>query len=191
MTNWTGTVIAESYWHADKHRKCVSSWKTQTPSGTLIRKTLHLWVFVEKEKIEGKFNGHDFIRILMMYLGYLTAKIADVISFEKKPFSPPLLSLTSLSSRTVFNSTSTSWKMRSERYHQRQLADCSLSLTLPFSSPFRLLHVCQVARTSSRTCSNSLWYPLSRLSSFPKLCVNYQAMGELEDGWEAGINSAL
>lgn len=30
-----------------------------------------------------------------------------------------------------------------------------------------------------------------RLSSFPKLCVNYQAMGELEDGWEAGINSAL
>ena len=29
----------------------------------------------------------------MMYLGYLTAETADVISFEKKPFSRPLFSL--------------------------------------------------------------------------------------------------
>lgn len=121
--------------------------------GTLMCKTLHLCVFCRKWKCKKRkidwrevFLGKaDFVRILMMYLGYLTAKTADVISFEKKPFSPPLLSLPSLSSRTVFNSTSTSWKMRLERYHQRQLADCSLSLTLPFSSPFRLLHVCQVA----------------------------------------------
>lgn len=75
------------------------------------------WKCGEEKFIEGKFNAQarqdirrkdDFVRMLVMYLGVCIEHISDAISFEKNPFSPPLFSLASLSSRTVFNSTSTS-----------------------------------------------------------------------------------
>ena len=114
-----------------------------------------------------------FRRTLMMDL---TAKIAPC-NF----ISPSLLCLTSL---PLFKDC-----VQLNQYKLKDEIGKVPSLIAPFHrlshfpSPFRLLHVCQVARTSSRTRSNSLSAILSpRLSSFPKLCVNYQAMGELEDG---------
>ena len=161
-------------------------------------KTLHFWVSVQIENVIKKniFKGYLMERILSFCKS--ACDISRVCNWWniscdfswKEPIFFCSLSL-SLSSRTVFNSTSTSWKMRLERYHHRYITDCSL-----FTDSSNFFSLPPTARLSSGadhqghtvTVSD---IPLSRLSSFSKLCVNYQAMGELEDGWEAGINSAL
>lgn len=107
----------------------------------------------------------------------------NMIPFGKKwIFFPIFLIFFSLSfsSRTVCNSTSTNWRMRSERYHLRQLTVIApFSMTLPFPSPRRLLHVCQVNAHHQGHAVTASDILSPGCPHFPKLYVRHQGHGRV------------
>lgn len=134
-----------------------------------------------------KFSWYKGEKKVIEYVCFLLSEENHKYSFFFLSF-PSSLPHPGLRSAQPVQTEGWDWK---GTIRDHSLTDCSLSLTLPFPFSSPPTPCLSSKRTSPRTCSNSFWYALSRLSSFSKLHVNHPAMRELEDGWEAGINSAL